>query len=117
MNTEGLVNLYKVCIFVFQKMKKMMNQTYNHDIFIEKLFEMGSKQAQFQTLKTYMLSLTIEEFDEFFFGNLTKIKQGIMELSESGELTTDDRLDFLKSFDDLITRIKAMQQSSVTTSA
>ena len=94
-----------------------MNQTYNHDIFIEKLFEMGSKQAQFQTLKTYMLSLSIEEFDEFFFGNLTKIKQGIMELSESGELTKEDRLDFLKSFDSFIAMAKALQQSSIATSA
>ena len=94
-----------------------MNQTYNHDIFIEKLFEIDSKKAQFQMLRTYMLGLTIEEFDEFFFGNLTKIKEGIMELSESGELTKEDRLDLSQSFEGFIAMVKPLQQPSVATSA
>ena len=112
MTRTELINRKNLVIFQLE----MMNQTYNHDLFIEKLFGIDSKEAQYQMLRIYMLGLPIEEFDKFFFGNLAKIKQGITELSESGELTRDDRLDLLKSFDGFIAMAKSLQKPSVATS-
>ena len=94
----------------------MMNQNYNHDLFIEQLSKIGSKKMQFQTLKKYMLYLPIEEFDTFLFGNIAKIQQGITELGESDELTKDDKLDLSKSFDDFIAMTKSLQKPTVATS-
>ena len=97
-------------------MKKMTNQNYNHDLFIEQLSKIGSKKVQFQTLKKYMLNLPIEEFDTFFFGNIAKIQQGITELGESDELTKDDKLDLSKSFDGFIAVTKLLQKPTVAIS-
>ena len=97
-------------------MKKMRDENYNQDLFIEQLSKIGSKKVQFQTLKQYMLNLPIEEFDTFFFGNIAKIQQGITELSESNELTKDDKLDLSKSFDGFIAMTKSLQKPTVATS-
>ena len=94
----------------------MRDENYNQDLFIEQLSKIGSKKVQFQTLKQYMLNLPIEEFDTFFFGNIAKIQQGITELSESNELTKDDKLDLSKSFDGFIAMTKSLQKPTVATS-
>ena len=94
----------------------MRDQNYNHDLFIEQLSKIGSKKVQFQTLKKYMLNLPIEELDTFFFGNIAKIQQGITELSESDELTKEDKLDLSKSFDGFIAMTKSLQNPTIATS-
>lgn len=95
----------------------MMKKSYNHDLFIEKLFKIDSKEAQFQALRKYMLGLPIEEFDKFFFGNIAKVQQGITELSESGELTKTDRQDLLQFFEGLIGMTKSLQKPLIAVSA
>lgn len=86
---------------------------YNHDLFIEKLSEMDSKEAQYQLLRKYMLGLPIEEFDKFLFGNLDKIQEGIVELGERGELTKEDKQDFAKTINNLITTTQSLQKNAV----
>ena len=92
-----------------------MKKNYNHDLFIEKLSEIDSKEAQYQMLRTYMLGLPAEEFDLFLFGNLDKIKEGITELTASGELTIEDRLDFSKTFESLIATAQSLQKPYIAT--
>lgn len=94
-----------------------MKKSYDHDLFIEKLFEIDSKEAQFQVLRKYMLGLPIEEFDKFFFGNIAKVQQGITALSESGELTKTDRQDLLQFFEGLIGMTKSLQKPLIAVSA
>ena len=90
-----------------------MKQNYNHDLFIEKLSEMDSKEAQYQLLRKYMLGLPIEEFDKFLFGNLDKIQEGIVELGERGELTKEDKQDFAKTINNLISITQSLQKNAV----
>ncbi len=90
-----------------------MKQNYNHDLFIEKLSEIDSKEAQFLMLKKYMLNLPTAEFDKFLFGNLDKIQEGIVELGERGELTKEDKQDFAKTINSLIVSTQSLQKKAV----
>ncbi len=94
-----------------------MKKSYNHDLFIENLFEIDSKEVQFQMFKKYVLSLPIEEFDNFFLDNITKIQHGIAELSESGELTKADLQDLLVFFDDAIEMTQSLQHPLIAQAA
>ena len=86
---------------------------YNHDLFIEKLSEMHSKEAQYQLLRKYMLGLPNEEFDKFLFGNLDKIQHGVVELGERGNWAKEDKQDFAKTINNLITITQSLQKNAV----
>ena len=91
----------------------MMKQSYNHDLFIEKISKLDSKEAQYQMLRKYMLSLPTAEFDKFLFYNLDKIQQGIGELSVF-EVSKEERKDLADSFDALIELAKSMRKPAIT---
>ena len=86
---------------------------YNHDLFIEKLSEIDSKEVQYQMLRKYMLGLPNEEFDKFLFGNLDKIQHGVVELGERGNWAKEDKQDFAKTINNLITITQSLQKNAV----
>jgi hypothetical protein len=59
-----------------------------------------------ETLKNYMLSLTVEEMDDFVFGNLDSIESGLIKMIDKGEMTENIKSTFLNDFDETIKKLK-----------
>jgi predicted component of type VI protein secretion system len=59
-----------------------------------------------ETLKNYMLSLTAEEMDDFVFGNLGSIEDGLKRLIDKREMTENIKSSFLADFDETIKKLQ-----------
>ncbi len=86
--------------------------TYNHEAFLKKYWVTKSLCLQKEMMKDYMLSLPINELDNFMFGNIEKIKFGIESLSLAAEKPLDANMknQFAEQLDSIENKIRHFKQ-------
>ena len=84
--------------------------SYNHEAFLKKYWATPSENEQKTMMKNYMLSLSTAELDNFMFGNIEKIKNGIESLAAKGELDSTARSDISQQLESIGDRISHFKQ-------
>ena len=83
---------------------------YNHEAFLKKYWAIESEFEQKQMMRDYMLSLTIEQLDDFMFGNIEKIKIGIESLAAKNQLDEVLCDDITQQLDNIEVKISRFKQ-------
>jgi hypothetical protein len=84
--------------------------TYNHEAFLKKYWAATSEFEQKEMMRAYMLSLPTEELDNFMFGNIEKIKDGIESLAAKNQLNKAVRNQISQQLDNIGDKIEYFQQ-------
>ena len=88
--------------------------TYNHEAFLKKYWATTSEFEQKEMMRAYMLSLPTEELDNFMFGNIEKIKNGIESLATKKQLNTVVKNQISQQLESIGDKINDFMQSSQT---
>ena len=87
----------------------------DHEAFSRRYNALESETEKQTVLKNYMLGLSSEELDDFMFGNIQKLREGLQELSANGALTKEYRAELSVSFaeiEQLASRIGQPKQAA-----